>query len=218
MSDQFSVAPFVASSMNVRMRKRKLIQTPDGVFCIRKVEGSDYLAMAAWLPTEVTDLLPKNQEEAQDPQVQKRVRKALEKDATKNPAPYFRTIIERGTISEPVAIVKNEAGNVASITLDLSKSEEHVETAHVKFDGADSSKNEINAGDLNYESTLLVLITAIEKFSNMDATLEGRLDRFREQPTDGTRPAGAEDGDSVLRPSGDADRRPGAEPDDVETG
>lgn len=191
----------VATPKGIREAKRKLVFTKDGAFVIKKVEGADFLAMAAWLPTEIQQLIPKTPQEAEDPRIQKRFQKALQEDAVKNPKIYFQVIIERGIVQEDVAVIRDGGGNVTELTLDLEQSEERVRSAAVRMDGADPTKGEINAGDLDYDDSLLKLITEIEVFSGMVAALEGRLSRFRGSDDPGSGPAGEEDGPDVLRPS-----------------
>ena len=120
---------FVATPKAIREAKRKIILTADGAFLIRKIEALDFLAMASWLPTEVRALVPKDEKDL-TPAKKKLLERALRKHAVRDPKPFYRTILERGTVKEKVALVM-KGERVERLSLDLDESDKHVTTSRV---------------------------------------------------------------------------------------
>lgn len=150
---------------NLRRRNRKIVETEDMIFLIRKVTGMDFLQGTGQLPSGKTVDIQADVKELQ---------KKIEKDILINPEVYFTTLLEMGTVSEDV-ILKPDG----TVTLDLREEGKKFRTWSIKAVEADEEKHEILFSDLGDKSRVQI-ITELENFIGVKSSLVVDIDEKSE--------------------------------------
>lgn len=188
----------------ITRKNRQLIETPDGPFVIRKVQGTDFFESGAVLPSGKRVDVSKGDQH---------VTETIRKDIKENAANYYNTLVVRGVISD--LVVKEDGGFHLYSDYDTAPGPEAeiMRTAKVALDRKhfDIDENTVLFEDLDDE-TKLMLIAEVEKFSGMGETVGDRLSRFRESKRSDDRSTGKEvrkttDRDPESDDGGDSDQR-----------
>jgi len=168
----------VASSKAARRKNRRIVRTPDGIFLIRRIRATHFVAgtQALEFPTSI-DPTGKTPE-----QIDKEAEliAAQQSNNPKERERWLRFILEQGVVSEE--IFKVEDGNGVTWSLDKIDESTPVKTSRIVLveEDSDLKEFEISAYQLDAE-TLAVIMREVMNFCRFGdvAKLDTSLRNFR---------------------------------------
>lgn len=163
---------FVATPETTRLSSRRIVETPNGLFVIRRLRGLDLISSGTPIELPVEKITPENTE-----QLASELSEKIDKDE-RSAVKWSRFLLQQGVVSEPIHVGK--IGDAATWSLTPFEGSTVLMSYRISLD-REPGEGEISAFDLDDE-TLRSLVTAIAEFSRFTrfAGLENRLGNFRE--------------------------------------